>query len=429
VGYVRLDGVPHGPVAGETTTIFVWYPVTPVSSPPAGTPYDSLSVTDFFGGFEVFEIPPTDLQAVRNAPPAPGLFKMVIDSSSARRLEPPENYFGLVNLRTLEILASHGFVAVGFSKRGGFDINPIIDAVLDSSKNPVAGSIDPNKMGIVGHSNGGREVAGKIAGFHHPAINGGDPVGPDPRFVAGIFLEGSSGHTSTAQLAETKVPIMSIEGGLGYHFFGRPTPRPIAEAVSVSPRYLLSVDAVNHLGLASGYCDLTSAMRNRALELDPTIEPFADSNIFEFFGLSKGAGLTTRFFWYLDIWQNPFVGGVREFCETAGVNSPVTTDNFSMDLVGNDGIQDAGTPDGINDFYTNISQNPFAGDPNAPAAYIPIDGIDEGVDDVIEILSRYEVAFFKVHLEKDGRYRPFLTPGFANNDDRITMEVTGGENN
>ena len=48
------------------------------------------------------------------------------------------------------------------------------------------------------------------------------------------------------------------------------------------------------------------------------------------------------------------------------------------------------------------------------------------IDDMIEISARYHTAFFKVHLDEDGRYQPFLTPGIANQDERVTVKVTGG---
>jgi len=64
-----------------------------------------------------------------------------------------------------------------------------------------------------------------------------------------------------------------------------------------------------------------------------------------------------------------------------------------------------------------------------PDSFVAVDSLRDPpppIDDLYTILTRYTVAFFKVHVEGDESYQPFLTPEAADSDPRLTVIRTGG---
>jgi len=444
VGFVELDvdvpsQFPPGSIA--STKAIVWYPIPAGTSPTEPGPNTSYSMIFEDGVVFPFDSP---INALRDAEPDPGagLFKLVLMMGGGGSIPPPSSVESDLYLESMEILASHGFVVVTYSRRSYADdligaVDNAIDIVVQRAVDHEIGGIvdrkipiyldemgNPDKMGIMGHSGGGGHVAQKIVGNGNLIALLGNPSavlqGPDPHFAAGIYLDSVGVELamgSDAQMAATKVPYLQIRGSL-YEFRGSVRENSdtfFDMTTAVSPRYQLFIRYFDHFVFYTAVCDLLGDFRELSLSVEPGVEPFDFSQL----PPSNDAGFITWLLW------GPFEDSYGEICETVGVDDSPTTDNHSIRNA--DGIQDSGPPDGINDYYTNWLLNEEAQD-NLPGvdlstAAVPVNGVNE---DFVELLARYQISFFKVHLDKDRRYQPFLTPGFANRDDRVTLKVTGG---
>src|SRR5206468_10752211 len=99
----------------------------------------------------------------------------------------------IANLPLHETMASHGFVvAVALHSANAVarvrDLSLVIDALLDRSAadgDLLAGSIDPSRIGISGHSSGGGAALGTAGGW---AANG---IAADRRIKAAVVYEPS----------------------------------------------------------------------------------------------------------------------------------------------------------------------------------------------------------------------------------------------
>jgi len=155
VAYRRIDV--QDAATGETFPVALWYPTHAPSAP--------LFLT---GSLSACRLPAMlcrliafEMQAASNAPPAPGKFGLIVISHGAGGLA--------LNHRDLAMaLASHGYVVAApmHARAGGNDISGVgvwvgrpkqvsrvIDTVLED---PGVGShIQRERIGIVGHSNGG----------------------------------------------------------------------------------------------------------------------------------------------------------------------------------------------------------------------------------------------------------------------------------
>ena len=466
VGFVEIEDVQvwDNNGAPSTTVVRVFYPI------PAGTSPDQPGIdTEYYmnaAGFPFTQ--PSPINAVRNAEPAPGTFKLVVFSHGGSSSPPPDSFGPDEMFVGMETLASHGFVALIFPRRAhGAEITGLVPSAIDVAvqtavEHEIGGAGgakipiyldeqgEPDKMGLIGHSAGAFFLAQKTIGTMFTPD-------PDSRFAAAIYLDTigiEAVLSSDEQLAATNIPYMQIRGSMFEFLDGglvaERSDRVFEKTSGVSPRYQLFIKYFSHREPFSGECYILQNFREIALSIQPDKEPF-DFRLSpsEFNNpISDGVQL---------LWgrsELPRIpdqqGTAREFCQTAGVDGStdnfsvdtngdgfqdagapdgkydISTDNFSLDTNG-DGVQDFGTADGINDFYTNLSLNILAQNNLYPAdlltANMPMGGVSE---DFNSTRARYEVSFFKVYLENDRRYEPFLTPGFANSDDRVTLKVTGG---
>lgn len=195
--------------SGRALTTDVWYPI----EPGAGT---APSLYQFDAA-----IPPIDLEVAKaGAPVAPGgPFPLVVFSHGSPSIRYQSLFF-------MEHLASHGFIVAAPDHAGDSavdalagrltapaetavnrpaDVSFVIDAVLAGDVTEPAGlgaAVDPERVGIVGHSGGGDTVLAVAGG------RGG--VAADDRVDAVLAWTPSTAGVPDATLAAIDVPTMIV---------------------------------------------------------------------------------------------------------------------------------------------------------------------------------------------------------------------------
>lgn len=199
---------------GRTLTVDVWYPAEPDAT---GVPSRySFLPTIFFDSKVALDAPP-----VADAEP----FPLVVYSHGSGGLRYVSTYL-------TETLASHGFVVIAPDHTGNTAVDQIagtdvsreqnaINRVADvdfvvtdllrrnqTAGDPFEGSVDPDRIGITGHSFGGFTALAAPVGF----TNGAGSVPADPRFQAVVAMAPYSEIIDDAGLEAVDVPTLLITG-------------------------------------------------------------------------------------------------------------------------------------------------------------------------------------------------------------------------
>jgi predicted dienelactone hydrolase len=203
-----------GARGNRTLPIHIWWP----SDDAMGAPLASYPVSLFALQSSV---------AYTDAPgSAAGPFPLLVFSHGSGGL-------GLQSWRTMEVLASHGFVVATLEHVGNTslpvgtdmpyentatdrpkDVSFVIDNVIAlaaDNLNPYFGLVDDTRIGVLGHSFGGFTSIAMVAGYVDDTYG---VVAPDPRVDAIMPIAGVTGLHSDAELAAIDEPSLFLGGTL-----------------------------------------------------------------------------------------------------------------------------------------------------------------------------------------------------------------------
>jgi predicted dienelactone hydrolase len=201
---------------GRALTADVWYPVEQGVTAP-------LSIYQFIPGIEL-----ASLTALADAPAsAAGPFPLVVYSHGSGGLRYIASWF-------TEALASHGFVVVAVDHTGNTaldsvtgastprpvnalnrvqDVQYLITVMLGISAtpgDPLSGTMDPERIGVTGHSFGGFTTLGTAGGYSNELGS----VPADERVKAIAVMAPYSELNSDEALAAIKIPSLLVSGVL-----------------------------------------------------------------------------------------------------------------------------------------------------------------------------------------------------------------------
>lgn len=201
---------------GRALTADVWYPVDQGVTAP-------LSIYQFIPGIEL-----ASLTALADAPAsAAGPFPLVVYSHGSGGLRYIASWF-------TETLASHGFVVVAVDHTGNTaldsvtgastprpvnalnrvqDVQYLITAMLGISAtagDPLSATMDPERIGVTGHSFGGFTTLGTAGGYSNELGS----VPADERVKAIAVMAPYSELNSDEALAAIKIPSLLVSGVL-----------------------------------------------------------------------------------------------------------------------------------------------------------------------------------------------------------------------
>lgn len=201
---------------GRALTADVWYPVEQGVTAP-------LSIYQFIPGIEL-----ASLTALADAPAsAAGPFPMVVYSHGSGGLRYIASWF-------TEALASHGFVVVAVDHTGNTaldsvtgastprpvnalnrvqDVQYLITAMLGISAtagDPLSGTMDPERIGVTGHSFGGFTTLATAGGYSNELGS----VPADKRVKAIATMAPYSELNSDEELAAIDIPSLLVSGVL-----------------------------------------------------------------------------------------------------------------------------------------------------------------------------------------------------------------------
>jgi dienelactone hydrolase len=372
VGVTAFPAVMSG---GRVTQIRVWYPTLEAAG--AQTKYTIFRA----GGSYQLNSP---LRAVEDAQALPGSFPLVVyDHGGPPAGTDPRS---IANLPLHETMASHGFVvAVALHSANAVarvrDLSLVIDTLLDRSAatgDLLAGSIDPGRIGISGHSTGGGAALATAGGW---AANG---IAADRRIKAAVVYEPSV--ISLEDASTIDIPYLVMGGAQSQ--LGLAVPTLFDATVLATPRIWVLSPNATHLNYTTGAGPEIDQTREQALLADPNMpEPLTTLTA------SNAAAAQAYELWNFGEIQFPVSGfgrgGGRNCCDRVGVNSI-----RSLDTNPRDGFTDS-PPFMASDAFT---LNP---------------AIREEI--MVPLIKLYTVAFWKKFLEGDGRYMRYLTPGYAKN--------------
>ena len=359
---------------GRTTRVQVFYPTA--------EPVDCAMRyrIDFLAGFYELESP---LCARSNARALPGLFPLVVHDHGGGG--PGADFQRVAQIPLHETMASHGFVtAVALHAANPVvrvrDLTLVIDALLArnaASGDPLAGSIDPARIGISGISAGGAAAIGAAGGIEASGV----PA--DPRIKAMVVYEPSFDY-SLDDASRIAIPYLVMGGSQSQ--FGLAIPATFAETVQALPRVYVLNPSATHFSYVTGMCEEIDQTREAALVADSVLPEPLTTRI-----ATNPAAARSYDLWnmgqILFALLGPGTGSGRNFCDRVGVNSI-----RSLDADPRDGFTDS-------------------------PPFLPTDGFTLNPVIAEEILvpqiELYTVAFWKTFLEGDHRYMPYLTPGYA----------------
>lgn len=371
VGVMMLSATLSG---GRTTRIEVFYPTA--------EPVDCAMRyrVDYLAGFYELRSP---LCARANAVASPGSFPLVVHDHGGPG--PGADFQRVAQIPLHETMASHGFVtAVALHSPNPVtrvrDLTLVIDAMLArnaTSGDPLAGSIDPDRIGISGISAGAGAAIGAAAGVEASGV----PA--DPRIKAMTLYEPGPDY-SLNDARKIAIPYL-ITGG-SQSQFGPAVPALFAATVQAVPRIYVLNPSATHLSYVTGMCAEINQTREAALVADPALpEPLTNR-------IATNPSAARAY----DLWNmgeilfallGPGAGSGRNFCNRVGVNSI-----RSLDVAPEDGFTDS---------PPFVSTDAFTLHPVIP------NGI------LVRQLKLHTVAFWKTFLEGDHRYRRYLTAGYA----------------
>lgn len=401
--------------------IDVWYPRNPISTGNIveykAYPYDIKMVSRF--------------GAIQDAPGSNlGPFPVVIFShGSGTGTE-------LIHAVFFETLASHGFVVAAISHTGNtsgdsvsdrfglncpladmgqtrpctsddnfvnsnnynkndinrvLDVTLTIDTLLAQNSDPTKilyKMINGKKIGMAGYSRGIQTALLTSAGFAPYNLQ------KEPRVKSLFLIDGSLIADRVSLTPTVDVPTLLIAGSPGTEALGQLPPGYVTgvagnqllfEQLTVSPRTYVKVRSTGHIAFFE-VCPFQQAAGIQA-QLDGLTNPFAFSipNLF----ISPDTFISV----ILPVYPN-FIG-VAKLCREK--SSP------SDDPMG-------------------VVDNPYW-------VYTPTSPEQTSPAVVNHLLRLYGVSFFKVYLENDRRYEPFLTPGYAKENEPFvdSVQVKGGK--
>jgi predicted dienelactone hydrolase len=182
----------------------------------------------------------------------------------------------------MEALASHGIWVVSANHTGNsvnecigtgrpdpfavvaqnrpLDVSFLIDTMLAASFDPDGpwfARIDPNRIGVAGHSFGGYTALAMAAGIHRPAD--GIDVAPDPRVRAIAPIAPASSFFADAELAGIDIPVFLLSASEDTTTPVVPeTTRPW-DLIEARPLYRADIQGAGHIHFASA-CDIGQAL-------------------------------------------------------------------------------------------------------------------------------------------------------------------------
>jgi predicted dienelactone hydrolase len=287
-----------------------------------------------------------------------------------------------------ELLASHGFV-VSLALHSSDpvararDLSLVIDVMLFRSADPddlLAGSIDPTRIGISGHSAGGAAALSASGGW------GAKGIVADQRIKAMALSEPSINSLDDA--ATITIPYL-VMGGL-QNRNGLAVPRLFDATTLAMPRIYALTPNATHFNYLTSMCSEIDQTREAALLADPTLpEPLTTRT-------ATNAAAARAY----DLWNQGEIllpgvglggGGGRNYCDRVGVVSV-----RSLDADG----------DGFTDSPPLMLDDPLLPLGRAPRAEV-----------MVPLIKLYTVSFWKAFLEGDRRYMEYLTPGYANRNE------------
>ena len=359
---------------GRTTRVQVFYPTADATN--CAMRYR----IDYLAGFYELQSP---LCARPDARALPGAFPLVVHDHGGPG--PGADFQRVAQIPLHETMASHGFVtAVALHAANPVvrvrDLTLVIDALLArnaASGDPLAGSIDPARIGISGISAGGAAAIGAAGGIEASGV----PA--DPRIKAMVVYEPDMAY-SLDDARRIAVPYLVMGGSQSQ--FGLAIPALFAETVQALPRIYVLNPSATHLSYVTGMCAEIDQTRETAVAADPVLpEP-----------LTARTATNPPAARAYDLWNmgqilfallGPGAGSGRNFCNRVGVNSIRSLDSMPQD--------------GFTDTPPFVSTDAFTPSPVIPAEIL------------VPQITLHTVAFWKTFLEGDHRYMRYLTPGYA----------------
>ena len=307
-------------------------------------------------------------------------------------------------------MASHGFVtAVALHSADPVvrvrDLTLVIDALLArnaASGDPLAGSIDPARIGISGISAGAAAAIGAAGGIEDSGV----PA--DPRIKAMVVYEPHEPGLDYSLDDASRIAIPYLIMGGSQSHFGLAIPALFAATVQALPRIYVLNPSATHLSYVTGMCAEIDQTREAALLADPALPEPLTTRI-----VTNPAAARAYDLWnmgqILFALLGPGAGSGRNFCNRVGVNSI-----RSLDAIPQDGFTDS---------PPFLSTDAVTLNPVIPA------------ETLVPQIELHTVAFWKTFLEGDHRYMRYLTAGYAQSHhleavvfrDRLTAGSTGAK--
>lgn len=331
VGYVENDVT----LVNGLSRVVVWYPIEQGYCPrwkqsnlDSSDTYSTFSNGFFTGGEEAAFTFPSILKAIKDANIKQGLYPVAILTHGDGESSAADPHYAYAMTRTGEHLASHGIIAVGYSRlvagdAGAEDISALIDYLGSSFVH--SSSVDTSKVVTIGHS-AGSPSSQSIA----PNVN---PTFTDSRVKGFVLIEGGGGLDSST------VPFLLFGRDSVYNYSSS-----ITNAVNAGPRYFVSIPNASHLAYETSRLDMVNSLRLISLNCgsnDPlTITPGLDGvegafGAGPYYTTLDPHGKLAFVFWnaseFLNIPQ-PFVGNLREIPnKIVGVNDKLKDTDMDND--------------------------------------------------------------------------------------------------
>lgn len=265
---------------GRPLTADVWYPVD------AGTT-GAPSVYQFIPGIEFA----SKLALADVAVSTDGPFPLVIYSHGSGGLRYVASFF-------TELLASYGFVVASVDHVGNtavesiggtqppqdeiaynrvLDVNFLITQMLATSAAPdgqFAGSIDPSRIGITGHSFGGFTALAAVSGYTNPL----GTIPGDNRIIAAVGMAPATELSTDEELQAVDVPTLLLAGTKDTTVtIDEGTVRPW-DLVSGRPLWRVDITDAGHQSFTDvcDYQQLLPTLPNVPQPLTDAVEKFAE---------------------------------------------------------------------------------------------------------------------------------------------------------
>jgi hypothetical protein len=360
---------------GRSTKVQAYYPTAPQSS----SACDTYTVSQ--GNLGTYHVS-SPLCAHIDAPIADGAFPLIVMDHGGGAAG--ADFQRLNELPIFETLASHGFVVACALHSAVLvvrihDMSVLIDRMLER----YSGSVDPTRIGIWGYSAGGQTALSVAAG--RPELG----IAPDPRPRAMVVFEPGVGPNGVPPADLTSLAIPYLVMGGDEYASGLAVPGWFPTTTLAVPRIYVFTEGAVHMNYNTEQCPLLDEAREQALLADPTLpEPltYPPAPV----AVAANAPAAAAFFQ----WNNGQInnggsgfGNGRNWCNQVGLGParPLDADG--------DGFTDS---------------PPFVG---AEPIWAPKGAIPWGI--MAPMVRMYTVAFWEVFLAGDGRYMPYLTPGYA----------------